>query len=122
VTASGTVNAVTTSSWNTGFRHDKGNIRRLQFQVKKGQLIARIDPSLFEAQVDQAKANVFTSKANLAKSEVSAVDTKATLERNKNLFAKNLIARSDLDTAETNYYSAVAQSIPASLVEQASAR
>ncbi|HSB32074.1 MAG TPA: efflux RND transporter periplasmic adaptor subunit [Candidatus Sulfobium mesophilum] len=110
VTATGTVNAVTTVLVGTQV---SGTIKTLyadfNSHVKKGQIIAQIDPALFQAQVEQARANLVTSKANLAKSEVSVVDTKRTLERNRELFAKNLIARSDMDTAETNYDSAVAQ-------------
>ena len=45
----------------------------------------------------------------MQKAEAAVVDTKRTLERNKTLFARNLIAKSDLDTAETNYQSAEAQ-------------
>ena len=72
--------------------------------------------------MDQARANVVTSKANLAKADVAVVDTKRTLERNRQLFEKNLIARSDLDTAETNYDSAVAQvNANKALVQQAAA-
>ncbi len=110
VTATGTMNAVTTVLVGTQV---SGTIKTLfadfNSRVKKGQIIAQIDPALFQAQVDQARANLVTAKANLAKSEVSVVDTKRTLERNRELFGKNLIARSDLDTAETNYDSAVAQ-------------
>ncbi len=123
VTATGTVNAVVNVLVGTQV---SGTIKTLHAdfnsKVKKGQLIAQIDPALFEAQVDQARANVVTAKANLAKSQVAVVDTRRTLERNRELFAKNLIARSDLDTAETNYDSAVAQvNANKALVEQAAA-
>ena len=77
--------------------------------VKKGQLIAMIDPSTFEAQVEQARANLLSAKANLEKADATLVDAKRTMDRNKELFSKNLIARSDLDTAETNYETAKAQ-------------
>ncbi len=71
--------------------------------MKKGQLIAQIDPEMFEAQVAQAKANV-------EKADAAFRDADRTLKRNRELFAKNLIPRSDLDTAETNFDSAKAQS------------
>jgi HlyD family secretion protein len=74
--------------------------------VKKGKLIARIDPALFEAQVNQAKANFLSAKANLEKAGATLVDAKRSMDRNKELFSKNLVARSDLDTAETNYETA----------------
>ena len=123
ITASGTVNAVTTVLVGTQV---SGTIKAIyadfNSRVRKGQLIAQIDPALFEAQVDQARANLVTSKANLAKADVAVVDTKRTLGRNHQLFAKNLIAQSDLDTAGTNYDSAVAQvNANKALVEQAAA-
>jgi HlyD family secretion protein len=107
VTATGTVNPVTTVLVGTQV---SGTIKNIYVDfnspVKKGQLIARIDPALFEAQVNQAKANLISAKANLDKAEVTLVDAKRTMERNKELLSKNLIAQSDFDTAETNYETA----------------
>lgn len=111
VTATGTVNPVTTVLVGTQV---SGTIKELYADfnspVKKGQLIARIDPALFEAQVNQAKANLLSAKANLEKAEAALLDAKRTLNRNKELFLKNYIARSDLDTSETNYETSVAGS------------
>ncbi len=104
VTATGTVNAVTTVLVGTQV---SGTIKKLYVdfnsRVKKGQLIAQIDPALFEAQVAQSRANLFSAKANQEKAEETLVDSKRTMLRNKELIAKNLIAQSDFDTAETNY-------------------
>ncbi|TAL26841.1 MAG: efflux RND transporter periplasmic adaptor subunit [Nitrospirae bacterium] len=110
VTATGSVNAVTTVLVGTQV---SGTIKNIHVDfnspVKKGQLIAEIGPAAFESQVEQAKANLFSARANIEKAETTLVDTKRTLERNKQLFSKNLIARSDVDTAETNYETAKAQ-------------
>jgi HlyD family secretion protein len=110
VTATGNVNAVTTVLVGTQV---SGTIKTLfadfNSRVKKGQMIARIDPSTFESQVLQAQANLLSAQANLEKAEASLVDAKRTFERNKELLTKNLIARSDLDTAETNYSTSKAQ-------------
>ena len=110
VTATGTVNAVTTVSVGTQV---SGTIKRLMVDynspVKKGQLLAQIDPSTVQAQVDQAMANLWSAKANMEKAAVATLDARRTLQRNKDLFAQNFIARSDLDTAETNALSAEAQ-------------
>lgn len=109
VTATGTVNAVTTVLVGTQV---SGTIKQLYVDfnsaVKKGQIIAQIDPALFDEQVAQAKANLLAAKANVEKAEASLVDAKRTRDRNAELFAKNLIARSDLDTADTNYETAKA--------------
>jgi len=103
VTASGTVNAVTTVLVGTQV---SGTIKNLYVdynsKVKKGQLLAQIDPVLLEAQVEQARAN-------LLKLEANTLDARRTRDRNKQLFERNLIARSDYETAEANYDAFVAQ-------------
>lgn len=123
VTATGTMNAVVTVLVGTQV---SGTIKTLYVDfnspVKKGQILAQIDPATFQAQVGQAKANLLLAKANVEKAEAALVDTRRTMERNKVLFARNFIARSDLDTSETNYQSAVAQlSASKAQVEQAKA-
>jgi len=110
VTATGTVEAVTTVSVGTQV---SGTIKYLYADfnsaVKKGQLLAQIDPATVQAQVDQARANLFSAQANMEKAAVVVVDAQRTYERSKELFAQNFIARSDLDAAETNLHSAQAQ-------------
>lgn len=110
VTASGTVNAVTTVLVGTQV---SGTVKEIfvdfNSAVKKNQVIAQIDPATFEAQVEQARAGLLLSKANLEKSEASLVDSQRSMNRTKELFLKNFIARSDLDTAETNFLTAKAQ-------------
>ena len=109
VTATGTVNAVTTVLVGTQV---SGTIKDLfvdyNSPVKKGQVLAQIDPVSFQAQVDQARANLRLAEANVEKAEATARDTKRTFERNKELYTANFIARSDLDTAETNASTAAA--------------
>lgn len=110
VTATGTLNAVTTVLVGTQV---SGTIKTLlvdfNSHVKKGQLIAQIDPALFAAQVEQARANLYSVQANLDKSEKTLVDAKRTMERNRELLSKNLIAQSDFDTSETSYETDKAQ-------------
>jgi len=123
VTATGTVNPVTTVLVGTQV---SGTIKHIYVDfnspVKRGQVVAQIDPATFEAQVEQAKANLSNAKANLQKAEATLNDAKRTMERNRTLFSKDLIARSDLDTAETNYETAMAQVEAArAQVEQAKA-
>jgi len=104
VTATGSVNAVTTVQVGTQV---SGTIKILYVdfnsRVKKGQIIAQIDPATFESQVQQAQANLFSAKANLEKAEATLANDKRTYDRNKELLSKKLIAQSDLDTAETTY-------------------
>jgi len=123
VTATGTMNAVVTVLVGTQV---SGTIKTLYVDfnapVKKGQILAQIDPATFQAQVEQSQANLLLARANVEKAEAALVDAKRTMERNKVLFTRNFIARSDLDTAETNYQSAKAQlSATKAQVEQARA-
>ncbi|MCL2669348.1 MAG: efflux RND transporter periplasmic adaptor subunit, partial [Syntrophaceae bacterium] len=120
VTATGTVSAVTTVQVGTQV---SGTVKELfvdfNSRVKKGQILARIDPALSEARVAQAKANLQAAVANVGRAEASLLDANRTLERNKTLFAGNYIARSDLDAADTAWAVARAQLIAAeAAVEQ----
>lgn len=103
VTASGTVNAVTTVLVGTQV---SGTIKKLYVDynspVKKGQLLAQIDPILLEAQVEQARANLLKLDAN-------TLDAKRTRDRNKQLFEQNLISRSDYETSDANFDAFAAQ-------------
>lgn len=103
-TATGTVNPLKTVLVGTQV---SGRIKELYADynspVKKGQLIAEIDPAIFDAQLEQARANLFSARANLEKAEASMLDAKRNLERRKKLFTNSIIGKSELDTAETNY-------------------
>ncbi|MGB8959688.1 MAG: efflux RND transporter periplasmic adaptor subunit [Candidatus Aminicenantales bacterium] len=123
VTATGTLNAVT--SVNVGTQVS-GRITTLfadfNSPVTKGQMIARIDPALFQAQVDQARANLANAKANLDKAAATEVDAKRTWDRYVNLFGRDLVAKSQMDAAETAYLTDRASTLAAkSQVDQAAA-
>ena len=78
-------------------------------EVKKGQLLAQIDTSLFEAQLQQATANINNAKAALSKNNAQLEYDTKTYNRYKNLYSRNLISKNDLDSAEAAYKSDVAQ-------------
>ncbi len=109
VTAIGNVSAVTTVEVGTQV---SGTIKEIYVDynstVNKGQIIALIDPTSFEAQVEQAKANLMHAKAGLQRAQATLADAKRNLDRQKMLWERDLIARSDLDSAQTNYDLAVA--------------
>jgi HlyD family secretion protein len=77
-------------------------------QVKKGEVIARLEPSLFQAQVEQARATLARVQAQARKVRVEKTDAEKKLARAKELAANQLIPASDLETAQTAYDSAVA--------------
>lgn len=123
VTATGTVNAVTTVLVGTQVSGTiKGLYVDFNSRVKRGQLLAQIDPATFEGQVQQARANLAAAEANVEKAKAALLDARRVLERNKALFERKLIAKSDLDTSETNELAAAAQqSAAAAQVEQTKA-
>lgn len=110
VEASGTINPVQTVSIGSQV---SGQISAIYVdynsEVKKGQLLAEIDTSLFEAQVNQAKAAIDNSRANLAKIQATTANDKLTLNRYRNLYKKGFIAKSELDLAESTYSADLAQ-------------
>jgi HlyD family secretion protein len=110
VTATGTMNPVVTVNVGTQvsgtIRHIYANYNSV---VKKGQIIAQIDPSTFQAQVDQARANLRQAEATVLSLTATAVNAKRTRDRNKELIAKELIAQADFDTSEALWLSAEAQ-------------
>lgn len=77
--------------------------------VKKGELIAKLDPLLFQAAVAQAKANLLSAQSSLQKDQAQELNTKTILGRGKSLMAAQVIAQSDLDTQQANYDVAKAQ-------------
>ena len=110
VTATGTMNAVTTVLVGTQV---SGTIKHLyadfNSHVKKGEMLAQIDTAVFDAQVEQARAGLIAAQANVEKAEAALLDAKRVRARNEALFSRDLIARSDLDTSETNEMAAAAQ-------------
>jgi HlyD family secretion protein len=116
VEATGTVNAVTTVQVGSQV---SGTVSRLyadfNSRVKRGQVIAQIDASLFEGSLLQAKADlanaqasVATAKANFQKALALQVQTTGDYERAKALTAQRVMSTQQLDLAKANYDSAVA--------------
>src|SRR6188474_185170 len=102
VGATGTLQAVTTVQVGSQV---SGNIQYLGADfnsiVKKGQVIARLDPSLFDAQLNQVEANLVQARANLTKARseldrarVQLVDAQQKFARAKELASQQLLAAS----------------------------
>ena len=110
VGATGTVQAVTTVQVGSQV---SGTIQSLNADfnstVRKGPVLARLDPSLFQARVEQARANLIAAQANVDHSRAMVEDAQQKYERARVLAAQQLLAQSDLDTARANQEAAVAQ-------------
>ncbi|HXD72620.1 MAG TPA: efflux RND transporter periplasmic adaptor subunit, partial [Vicinamibacterales bacterium] len=117
VGSTGTLQAVTTVQVGSQV---SGNISWLGADfnsiVKKDQVIARLDPSLFQAQVEQARANLVKAQADVTRSQadvehakVAVVDAKQKFDRAKELTEKKLLPQSDYDAAKVAVDSAQSQ-------------
>src|SRR5438309_4958029 len=112
VGATGTLQAVTTVQVGSQV---SGTIQYLGADfnsiVHKGQVVAKLEPSLFETQVEQARANLTKAKADSERNKVSLDDAQTKYNRAKDLAARNppLIAASDLDAARVAVDAAKAQ-------------
>jgi HlyD family secretion protein len=114
VDVTGTINAVTTVLVGSQV---SGTIAKLgadfNSRVRKGDVIAVIDPALFEgallqatADLESTKANVVAARANLDKARATEVQTKADYDRAIVLMAQDSVSKQVLDLAKANYQSA----------------
>lgn len=72
-------------------------------RVKRGQLLARIKPNFYQAQVDQAQASVLQAKANQAQRRADLLNSELELKRQKALFESGAISESLYQTSATRY-------------------
>src|ERR1700747_1756205 len=114
VEATGTINAVIMVQVGSQV---SGTIAKLNVdfnsRVHKGDIVALIDPALFErallqaaADLENAKANLVAAQANLEKARAGLVQTKADYDRTVSLFESRIQSQQQLDLAKANYDSA----------------
>jgi HlyD family secretion protein len=110
ITATGKINAVITVSVGSQV---SGTIQQIfvdfNSRVRKGQVIALIDPRLLEAAVVQARGSVDNAKAALERAQVGVIDTERTNRRNRELVKDGFIAQADVDASQTAWEQALAQ-------------
>src|SRR5215468_7087989 len=100
VTATGTLSALVTVQVGTQV---SGRIKQINVDfnspVQKGQVIAKIEPALFAAALESARANYLAAQGTVAKLEAQAENAKVQYDRSQQLFERKAIAQADLDTA-----------------------
>lgn len=110
VEASGTIKPINTITVGTQV---SGTVSKIYVDynsvVKKGDLLAELDPSLFEANVEQATAKLNNAKASYAKASSTLNYKKNNYHRYKNLFEKNYVSKDDVELAQANYLQAKAE-------------
>jgi HlyD family secretion protein len=110
VTATGTVNPVTTVQVGS---YVSGPISAIYVDfnspVKAGQLMARIDPRTYQAQVDLSQAALANAKAQLRKDQANLAYQKITWQRDSVLRKHDVVSQDALDSQFNTYNQAVAQ-------------
>jgi len=110
VGATGTLQAVRTVTVGTQV---SGIVQELYADfnsiVKAGQVVARLDPSILQTQVETANANLTNANANLERQRVTLADAQQKLARAKELNARQLTTKVDLENAELAVKQAEAQ-------------
>jgi HlyD family secretion protein len=70
-------------------------------QVKRGQVLATLDPALFQTQIDQAEATVIRLSSEVERAQVQLEDALLKQKRAEQLAADQLLAQQDVDTARS---------------------
>jgi HlyD family secretion protein len=71
--------------------------------VRRGELLARINPDLYQSAVGRAEALVNQSKSGLLQAKAQFVEVKAAYTRNKGLFEQNVLSTAEWETAQRAY-------------------
>src|ERR1700681_4827511 len=107
VEATGTINAVITVQVGSQV---SGTIAKLNVdfnsRVHKGDIVALIDPALFQGALLQSSADLDNAKANLEEAKAASQQTKADYDRVAQLTKDNIMSQQQLDLAKANYDSA----------------
>lgn len=103
VTATGELNAISVVEIGTQV---SGTVQEIYVDfnspVRAGQLIALIDPSVLRLTLSESEASLAVYQASVQSAQASLNDAQRQLARNKELFNRKLIARSQVDTSETD--------------------
>ena len=78
-------------------------------RVEKGQVLARIDPSTYEAQIEQGSAQIASAQAQLRQSQATLANARADYNRKAELGRQKLVSQADVDLARTALQQAQAQ-------------
>ncbi len=71
--------------------------------VKKGDLLVKINPDLYQSGLKRARAAVQNARANMAQAKSRLLSSEQDFNRSKKLYQKGIVSKSDFDKAETNY-------------------
>jgi len=78
-------------------------------QVQEGDLLARLNPDNYRAQVERQRAEVSSARATLSERKADSLQAKLQFDRQAGLFEKEVISEADYETARSQYQQAVAR-------------
>jgi HlyD family secretion protein len=114
VTASGTLSALVTVQVGSQV---SGRVQEIAVDfntsVREGELLARIDPGIFESNLEQARANLKAAKSRLASAKAKALDAQRRAERAASLHQQSVLSQAEADSAEAEHVMADADVLAA---------
>lgn len=110
VAATGTLEAVSTVEVGSQI---SGSVQALYADfnslVRRGQVLARLEPSLYESATEQARANLVKAEADLERLRLSVADAETKRGRSQALWERQLVSANDMDAADVTLRLAQAQ-------------
>jgi HlyD family secretion protein len=110
ISATGTLSAISTVTVGSQISGQVTDVLAdFNSPVKKGDILARIDPSTYQAQLEQGNAQIASAQAQLRQAQATLHNTQLDYKRKKELVEQKLIARSDMDLSQAALEQAQAQ-------------
>lgn len=110
ISATGTLSAISTVTVGSQISGQVTDVLvDFNSQVKKGDVLARIDPSSYEAQIEQGTAQIASANASLAQARATLRNAELDYARKADLGKQKLVAQSDVDLARATLDQARAQ-------------
>lgn len=110
ISATGTLSAISTVTVGSQISGQVTDVLvDFNSPVKKGDVLARIDPKTYEAQIEQGTAQIAAARASLAQSQATLKNAELDYQRKADLGRQKLVAQSDVDLARAALDQARAQ-------------
>ena len=100
ISATGTLSAISTVTVGSQISGQVTDVLvDYNSEVKKGEVLARIDPSTYEAQIEQGNAQIANAQASLKQAQATLANAELDYTRKADLGRHKLVAQSDVDLA-----------------------
>ena len=110
ISATGTLSAISTVTVGSQISGQVNEVLvDFNSEVKKGDVLARIDPSTYEAQIEAGNAQIASARASLSQAQATLRNAELDYKRKTDLGQQKLVAQSDVDLARAAFDQARAQ-------------